>query len=306
MMEKLGLVFLTVIHITVAFEFQSLGSPTFHPNQFNPPSTVDKEVKKAVSDLKAQGSRLEKQGELISAQAGLLNKLGRHLDQQEKSLKDQDRQQKDQGKHIGRLDQLLSQMHASQQEEKSRLSNIEEKLQQMETKVVTTGKPEVHQHGKVQVGSAVSNNMSEIEREEVVTEQHSGNLTNIDKVGLSFALVMKTVKSSEMEDHCAELVEGGRLLVLDTKQKYEAMQGYLNKNMDEGKEFYIGLRRQHGVKTHHWSNGVEIDDNFWCSGPGYPHRSVCTALKRHRNSIGYCIGTAPCHRGNIICEKPQQ
>ncbi|XP_071115595.1 golgin subfamily A member 6-like protein 7 [Haliotis cracherodii] len=170
MMEKLGLVFLTVIHITVAFEFQSLGSPTSHPSQFNPPSTVDKEVKKAVSDLKAQGSRLEKQEELISEQAELLNKLGRHLDQQEKLLKDQDRQQKDQEKHIGRLDQL-SQMHASQQEEKSRLSNIKEKLQQMEAKVVTTGKPEAHQHGKVQVGSAVSNNMSEIETE-VVTEKH--------------------------------------------------------------------------------------------------------------------------------------
>ncbi|XP_048245365.1 uncharacterized protein LOC125376909 [Haliotis rufescens] len=304
MMAKLSLVFLTVIHITVAFEFKNLGPPTSHPNQFNPPSTVDKEVKKAVSDLKAQGSRLEKQEELIAEQAELLNKLGRHQYQQEKLLKDQDRQQKDQEKHIGRLDQLLSHMHASQQEENSRLSNIEEKLQQMEAKAVTTGKPEAHQHGKVQVGSAVSNNMSEIERE-VVTEKHGGNFRHIENAGLSFALVTKNVKSSEMEHHCAELVEGGRLIVLDTKQKYEAMQGYLNKNMDKKNFFYIGLRKQRNEKTHRWSNGVKIDDNFWCAKTGQAHKRKCASVI-HRVGVGFCIGVMSCHGGYSICEKPRQ
>ncbi|XP_046578975.1 uncharacterized protein LOC124286631 [Haliotis rubra] len=131
-----------------------------------------------------------------------------------------------------------------------------------------------------------------------------GNFTYLEEVGLSFALIKTTVQNWKMEKYCREMVEGGRLIVLDTKPKYEAMQHYMNEDADEGTPFYIGLKRRGAKKIHHWSNGKPIDDNFWCSGPGKPHNSPCTVLKRHSARTGYCIGVKPCIGGRIICEKP--
>ncbi|XP_067660334.1 golgin subfamily A member 6-like protein 22 [Haliotis asinina] len=224
MAVQLSWVFLTVIHLSVAFEFQSLAYPTFNPKQVNHPSVEKKDIQKAVSNLKEQRNRLEKQEQLISEhedviteQAKRLSKQRELLDQQMETLKAQDKQIKEQGERIDAQNKVLSDTIVSQKEEVARLSSVEEKLKRLETG-----------------GSVMKENHEELV--EIANPIFQGNFTYLEEVGLSFTLIKTTVQNSKMEEYCREMTEGGRLIVLDTKPKYEAMQDYMDKETVEKKD----------------------------------------------------------------------
>lgn len=133
MIPKLCLFFLTVIQISAAMEFQSLLPSSFSQNLFHPPSDTGKDVKNAIG-VRRHEIRLEKQEELLEKQEARLGQLNDSL--------------KAQGKLNEVQDQLLSTLQASQLDEKSRLSTIEEKLHQLEDKLVIAENASKRQSGK--------------------------------------------------------------------------------------------------------------------------------------------------------------
>ncbi|XP_067652436.1 uncharacterized protein [Haliotis asinina] len=249
---------------------------------------MNNQAKDVVSDVTEQESRLQKMEELVEMQEELLGKQGERLDQLNKSIKDQ-------SKLCQVQDQMLSKMQASQLEEKSHLAAFGLQLQQL--------------HGRLLALENVSSEMdSDKANGTVVTspavhnEKPKVKLTTIKNVGLSFALVMEHVTYSKMEEYCAQLVDSGRMIVLDSKSKMEALKTYLAYISEKRGNFYIGLRKRKRDGRHVWSNGETIDHAFWCNTRA-THKNTCGAIKP-RGQGKSCIGAVKCTKGRIICEKP--
>ncbi|XP_046360508.2 uncharacterized protein LOC124138043 [Haliotis rufescens] len=288
MIPKLCLFFLTVIQISAAMEFQSLLPSSFSQNQFHPPSDTGKEVKNAVNGVRRHEIRLEKQEELLEKQEERLGQLNDSLKAHEKLNEVQD--------------QLLSTMQASQLDEKSRLSTIEEKLHQLEDKLV------IAENASSPLTMSTSSDSVEQDGESgtdgTVKKRQSVNFTSIQDAGLSFALIMEAMEYSEVKERCAQMVDGGRLIALDSESKFQAMKTYLTDNVDGNPNFYVGLKKARGQKVHHWSTGKKPDDNLWCKGPGKKHAYRCAILStKHRK--GYCLSASRCKvKRYAICESP--
>ncbi|XP_071089618.1 uncharacterized protein [Haliotis cracherodii] len=296
MIPKLCLFFLTVIQISAAMEFQSLLPSSFSQNQFHPPSDTGKEVKDAVNGVRRHEIRLEKQEELLEKQEGRLSWLNDSL--------------KAYGKLNEVQDQLLSTMQASQLDEKSRLSTIEEKLHQLEDKLViaeNASSPLTMSTSSVSVetdDTVVTEQDGESGTDGTVKKRQSVNFTSIQDAGLSFALIMESMEYSEVKERCAQMVDGGRLIALDSESKFQAMKTYLTDNVDGNPNFYVGLKKARGQKVHHWSIGKKSDDNLWCKGPGKKHAYRCAILSTKRRK-GYCLSASRCKvKRYAICENP--
>ncbi|XP_067652437.1 carbohydrate sulfotransferase 15-like [Haliotis asinina] len=241
MVSKTRFCFLTVIHIAAAFEFQSDLPSFFSPSHSRVDTSTINQVRNAVS-VKEQQSRLQKMEELVGKQEERVDHLSESLKEQLSQVQDQ----------------MLAKMEASQLEEKSQLTTIEKQLQQLD------GRMDAFENVSREVHSEKTDETN------INKEKPKVKFTTIQDVGLSFALIMEPTKPRKMEKLCAQLVEGGRLIVLDTKLKLDALKTYVA-NASAKRSFYVGLRKK--GDRHLWSNGEELDETFWCNKKSHDNDS---------------------------------
>ncbi|XP_048247363.1 C-type lectin domain family 4 member C-like [Haliotis rufescens] len=100
---------------------------------------------------------------------------------------------------------------------------------------------------------------------------------------------------------CGKEGNNGRLPVLNTKEKFEALREAL-KSAGRSATYWVGLKSLGGRRMI-WDDDSAVEKSFWAPGEPNNSKEKCGDM---RTSLHYKLNDVPCspYKFNFICEIP--